>query len=110
MTTKTKTPKTTAITGLEIAKGRQSVNAQQIFSIGGAKIRVRIKSDAYDFQSYATAEVWSAESLSWNEVHSIQPANMATQHGLAYKPTAPHAGDFLQDIDTLVRVAAEVIG
>ena len=47
------------------------------------KVRIRIKSDAYEFQSYAVAEVWKDDE--WNRVCDVHYSNMATEHGLIYR-------------------------
>jgi hypothetical protein len=90
----------------EISKGRQSIDAERILALetGERKIKVRlkIKSDSYDFQSYARADVFNPESLSWNPLASIPYSNMKTKTGLVYQPGQVGWEAFETDLQTLL--------
>lgn len=46
--------------------GRQSRNLRVLREVAGKKVRVEVKRDSYDEQSYARAAVFSPATLSWN--------------------------------------------
>ena len=50
-------------------QGHQSWNREVIENIGGKRVRLTVKVDAYDFQSWAKAELWSGDK--WNTIHHI---------------------------------------
>lgn len=86
-----------------ISKNGQHVNMVYVCEVKGRKVRVRIQSDSYDFQSYARAEVWDGNK--WNEVATRPYSQMDTPYGLCY---APHdgwkdEGIFLADFNYLIR-------
>ena len=54
--------------------------------LDGVKIRVEIRSDAYDFQSYCTLDVFNKAEGKWHEVLRRPYGNMETRHGLHYEP------------------------
>ena len=59
-------------------RGTQSRNLSRIVKTHqGHKLRIRIKRDSYDFQSYARIELWSEPLGKWNFVHSIPHPEMA---------------------------------
>jgi hypothetical protein len=59
-------------------RGRQSRNLVRIVKTEkGHKLRISIKRDSYDFQSYARIELWSDTEGKWNFVHSIPYPEMA---------------------------------
>lgn len=66
---------------LSINKGKQSVEYYEILIIESYKLRIKIKSDSYDFQSYAFIELWNGQE--WKEVHKIHYASMKTPYGLS---------------------------
>ena len=58
--------------------GTQSRNLTRIVKTAqGHKLRIRIKRDSYDFQSFARIELWSETEGKWNFVHSIPYVEMA---------------------------------
>jgi len=69
----------------EVSAGRQSVNYKEILMLDEMKLRIRIKSDSYDFQCFARVSVWSEENLRWEQIDFIPFANMQTPKGLLYK-------------------------
>lgn len=90
----------------EISPGKQDVNATFIFNRGPSKVLIKIKSDSYDFQSFARAELFDAASNTWSIAGSIHHGQMSTPPKLIYKPqgaglTFQH---FSQDFDTLLAI------
>lgn len=90
----------------QIGKGRQSIDAERIMRLENearaVKVRIKIKSDSYDFQSYARAEVFDQAALKWNQVASIHYSKMSTPSKLAYvKPTC-NFSVFERDIQKLL--------
>ena len=66
--------------------GRQSLGFSCIIdSENGFKLKIEIKSDAYQEQSYARSFVFNREKLSWNLLADIHPSNMQTEKGVLYK-------------------------
>jgi hypothetical protein len=92
-----------------LSHNRQDVTLTETFrDNNGRKIRLSIKSDSYEFQCHAYAEVWSPTNLRWNRVASIPHANMKTRSGLAYLPannkaTAVHFEADRQTLLTMVK-------
>jgi hypothetical protein len=96
----------------EVGLGRQDLNYKEIAEIAGHKVRVRIKSDSYDFQSYAIVEVFS--ELKWNQVDFIHFSQMNTPEGLYYKvdrngELSTSECHFKKDRDALIKIASEVL-
>ncbi|PQV65276.1 hypothetical protein B1R32_10113 [Abditibacterium utsteinense] len=59
-------------------RGTQSRNLTRIVkTYQGHKLRIRIKRDSYDFQSFARIELWSETEGKWNFAHSIPHSQMA---------------------------------
>lgn len=81
-----------AVLSEQLSKGQQCLSAERIIALSDestkAKIRIRIKSDSYDFQSYARVDVCSPATLSWNRIGEIPYANMSTPFKLGYKQGA----------------------
>lgn len=93
--------------------GTQSASVSKIIEgDNGLKIKIDIKSDSYDFQSYARVSVFS--DLKWNIVDTIAYSNMQTPHKLYYhsqgKPANTLAPHFSQDIQTLTTNAEAILG
>lgn len=69
-------------------RGNQSWNWEQILKLRFGdpdwgtpreyKVRLSVKVDAYDFQSWARADVWSEGTLSWNRVASLPTGMMVS--------------------------------
>lgn len=68
-----------------INKGGQSTQYEEHLVLKGEKIRITIKSDSYDFQSYAKAWVFNRSRLEWAPIASLHYGDMETPTGLAYK-------------------------
>lgn len=88
------------------SKGQQSHNYQEILDIDGLKLRIRIKRDAYDFQSHAIIEAFSKTDAKWNQVHFIPYPEI--KMNISYVCPAS-AASFKADRDELVRVAKALL-
>jgi len=95
----------------DIYKTYSALHYETTLRFMGRKIKIHIKSDAYDFQSSATLAVYSGDKLSWNMLHKIPYQKMQTAHMLYYKfneneePTLLSKYRFQKDIDTLLCIA-----
>lgn len=95
-----------------VVKGRQDVNYKAAWThSSGMKVRIRIKSDSYAFQSHAYLEAFSPTDQKWNRVADLHFSEMSTQEGLIYtpefqgnKPVAATAiQHFAQDVNSLLQ-------
>lgn len=93
----------------EVAKGQQDVVFKEILVTGGLRLRVDIRSDAYDFQSHARIDVFRPADLKWNHLASIHYSVMTTPHKLYYKLNGTDEQWFLKDRNELVRQATEIL-
>lgn len=93
----------------EIYKNRQSAVSSQIWKLGDNKVRLTVTSDSYDFQSSAIAEVWNANDLKWNRIHTIPFSLMRTPHKLYYVKEALTNSYFQKDIDDLMKVTTAIL-
>jgi len=94
---------------VKIAKGTQSVNFIELLQIGSDKLRLEIKSDSSDFQSYARISAWSPSEKKWNFLESVPFGIMNTPAKLIYKREEATAANFAQDRAELIRLALLVI-
>ena len=92
----------------EIDKGRQAVIYTEILKQGTNKFRVRIKSDSYEFQCFASVDYWNGNE--WKNVHTKKFDNMKTPNGLAYVSGEIGQTKFKQDRDDLINIALEIVG
>lgn len=97
----------------EYSLGTQSASLSKIIEgDNGLKIKIDIKSDSYDFQSYARVSVFS--DLKWNVVDSISFSNMKTPSKLYYhangRPANVLAQHFVEDTQVLISNAEAVLG
>jgi hypothetical protein len=86
----------------EMSLGQQDLIFTEIYSIDGYRVKISIRSDSYDFQSYAHAYVWKKESLEWSKVASIHYGQMKTEAKLYYRcprngPPAKAMENFFED-------------
>lgn len=97
-----KNSSTTIIENREF-RGRQSRNLIRIVKTAtGHKLRICIKRDSYDFQSYARIELWSDTEGKWNLVHSIPYVEMACVR-------AAFEGKMEEDAAELLRIALLIV-
>lgn len=95
--------------------GTQSANLTKIIkSEAGLKIKIDIKSDAYDFQSFARVSVFNQSELKWNVISSIPFANMNTPTKLFYsinrsENPAILTDKFQKDVEILIKEAEAIL-
>ncbi len=92
---------------LACAKIDQDVRYDEVLEQDGHRLRVRIRSNSYAFQSWAHVEHWSAGA--WVEVHSLIPTTMKTTHGLYVREGGADKSHFREDRDELLRVARHIL-
>ena len=98
-----------------ISQGSQSVEYVEILDLPSvyqdqsAKLRIKIKSDSYKFQSFARVEKWDGDK--WREVHSIHHGIMLTPTGLSSRPRGEGLAfsHFRADRKELLRVAKGIV-
>lgn len=91
-------------------KGSQSMNFIGVYQIGQNKIRINIKKDAHEFQSYATVSVW--KELEWSFIELIPPPQMEVVKANFYyggEITKTIIAIFKKDIDALIRKAMNIL-
>jgi hypothetical protein len=95
----------------QIARGRQSLDYRETLEHKGKKVRVRIQSDSYDFQSYAIVELFDGGK--WNQLDIIPFSEMETNEGLYYKVKDSNLSKysylFQKDRDKLIKLAQDVL-
>lgn len=94
----------------KLAQGDQDVILVNLYRAAqGEKLKVRIRSNAYEAQCSASCSIWSPEKRAWNSLVSIEPSLMATESKLCYQPKKAGAGAFEADVKELLRMAALVL-
>lgn len=102
----------------ELYQGSQSlerlcIGRLKLTAVEGAlefKVRIHIKSDSYQEQSFARMDVWVPQDLKWSHVCYIPSANMKTPLSLAYRqPNRQHRREFQADFDKLVSSAVQIL-
>ena len=88
--------------------GRQAWFRERIVATCGVRLRLKIRSDAYAFQSVANAEVWRDNEGAWSHVHTIAGEQMKTIASYVNRDVKPSAFD--EDIAELRRVALAILG
>ena len=78
---------------------------------GNVRVKVEVKRDSYDEQSYARAWAWSPASLSWNPLADVPSAEMETvarklSHAAGPEKLKPA---LRKDADALFALAAEIL-
>lgn len=99
----------------EYSLGTQSVHLSKIIEGDkGLKIKVDIKSDSYDFQSYARISVFNSTEVKWHILDNIAFSNMKTPPKLYYqvKQENPNilAKHFFADTQILISHAEAILG
>jgi hypothetical protein len=94
----------------EYGKGRQELRYTAVLvpELASQRIRVRIKRDSYDFQSYALAEVYDTTRNEWNEIVRIHYNNMSPSS--AYSDEAKFKNAVTVDASILLDRALKVLG
>lgn len=95
-----------------VVKGRQDVSYKAAWThSSGIKVRARIKSDSYAFQSHAYLEAFSPTDQKWNRVVDLHFSEMSTEIGMIYNPEfqgnkpipATAIQRFAQDVNSLLK-------
>ena len=73
-------------TSKEVAIGGQDVKWVELLNYGDYRLRMSIRSDAYQGQCHAHLEVFDKGALKWNIVVYRPSATMATEPKLVYHP------------------------
>ena len=93
--------------------GTQSVNRREIYMHGSIKIKLELKSDSIDYQSYARA--YALDGLEWKLIYSIPYSEMKTrnkiQYDLRYRDNKIHLAscEFEQDVQRLKKYINEIL-
>lgn len=106
----------------DINRGRQSLELVEVSTLDwvdtgeaensvAPRLRVRIVSDSYDFQSYAICEIWGG--IGWSEISNIHYSQMKTKTKLYYEvkevDAIIHFRCFEADRDRLIDLALEIL-
>ncbi len=94
----------------EIAKGDQYMHYTEIVDIAGEKLKISIKSDAYESQTYARIKVFSPTEKTWNDLASIHYSKMQTPAKLVYKASHDDPAHYQADRNALIDTACSVLG
>jgi len=96
---------------VNLSKGQQSVLYTELLKYGTHRLRIRIKSDSYAFQSFACIERW--DGTQWQPAADIHYGSMDTPTGLHYTYDKADIDqlrpEFKVDRDTLLRDAMWVL-
>ena len=93
--------------------GHQSINRREIYMHGEIRIKLELKSDNIDFQSYARA--YALDGLEWKLIYSIPYSQMKTRHGIQYevryRDGREHLAsqEFEQDVQRLKKYINEIL-
>jgi len=94
----------------EFHKGRQSWEFTGVYGLwGGLRIRVEIKRDSYDFQSYGRVKVFDPETRQWNFLHEIPYSKLAVL-GASYVDRTVKSHLFHRDKTILIKKAKLILG
>ena len=95
----------------EIGRGGHDLNYKETLAIGKDKVRIKIRSDSTDFQSYATVELFG--NSKWNLIDYIHHSQMKTPHKLYYmvdkKDIEKAEASFKADRDKLIKLVKDVL-
>lgn len=94
-----------------ISTTQQGINYVSLVSRDGLRVRLTVKSDSYEFQSLARAEVWSSTTMTWNEVWTLQyrqnPVATLKVHGTT--PASTHMVAFRTVGSTLLNMVEKIV-
>ena len=88
-------------------QGQQSWNREIIENIEGRRVRLTVKVDAYDFQSYGRAELWNGSE--WKKVHSIPGQQLSAFKKVSYVSRSCPPTSFDNDLNELRAVTKGVL-
>lgn len=75
------------------------------------KVKIEIRVNAYDFQSYAHSSIWNAKDEKWSRVADIPYAEMESVSNISYvdKDRTDVERGFEDDIDTLMMLTKLIL-
>jgi hypothetical protein len=85
-------------------------NREIIQKHDGYTLRYKIHIDFYDFQSKATAEVWSPHELKWNQLHFIPGKRLILDDKFPTRTGTANPDHFNEALDELKDVAYRTLG
>lgn len=93
----------------DLEHSQQSWNYTKVVKVGDTRFRIRLRRNAYDFQSYAIVERWNGEE--WKQVLSRPISEMLCKEIGYYEEllTAEQKGFFEFDADALLKIALEIV-
>jgi hypothetical protein len=91
----------------DVTIGRQSASYVETCRYGDHRLRVDIRSDAYDVQSHAKISRW--DDTRWQSVYFISYDNMLTSPNLCHQDTPVTISQFATDRDKLIDVAIQIV-
>ena len=86
-------------------KRRQSLVYARTLNANGAKFRISVKRDSYDFQSHGKIDRWDGDK--WHRVHAVPYPDLACLEVSPYD-RSPDRTPFEEDAAALYRVAMAV--
>jgi hypothetical protein len=94
----------------QVTHGSQDLTYVEVLMLRDHRLRVEIRSDAYEDQSYARIKRWDGNQ--WQFLHDLGRGVRKTPAKMHYKDPAIHGSQeavFLKDRDTLVKLAGEIL-
>ena len=94
---------------VSISLDDSDVNFVALLAVAGHKVRLRIRSNSYDFQCYAYADAWSKSDLRWQNIGDIGHGSMQTPSGLYVRKDWSSRTHFEADARRLLEIVATVL-
>ena len=94
--------------------GHQSISRREIYILGNFKIKLELKSDSYECQSYARA--YALDGVEWKLIYSIPYSKMKTGTKLIYATPYRNGNEnkakseFDADVQILKDYVKEILG
>ena len=93
----------------EFSKTQQSFNLLSNYRIKNKSIKIEIKLDSYDFQSYAHSYLFTDQG--WKEIYSIPYYNMtAITQDLSFLSAEKCRQAFATDEDKILDISKKILG
>ena len=93
----------------EFSKGTQSFNFLGNYRIGNKSIKIEIKLDSYDFQSYARSYLFTDQG--WELIYSMPYNNMmAVRKKLIWYNFDECAKEFQTDESLILNISKKILG
>ena len=95
---------------INVSAERQTVWYEGVYAVNDFRIRLVVKADTYESQSYANAEVWKNDALEWSPVAKIRGVDLKVEKDLVYAPKSRHLrAAFAADICNLKKKVEAVL-